>query len=218
MIRLVIFDCDGVLVDSEPAARGVLREQAARIGWAIDPFRFTGHRLGALPPVHLEETGRALPPGWLAELEAALLKRLSSGVPLVEGAVEALAAVEALDLPVRIASNSSHAEMARKFAATSLARFASLGRQHSAGDVGRGKPAPDLFLAAAAAEGVAASETLVIEDSTPGVAAAAAAGIPCLGYAPDDDGARLAALGAAVFHDMAELPSLVRRLTMQTVP
>ncbi len=211
-VRLVIFDCDGVLVDSEPVAREVLRVQAARIGWAIDPFRFTGHRLDTLPPVHLQETGRALPDGWLPALEAALLSRLSAGVPLVDGALAALRAIAALGVPVRIASNSSHAEMARKFADTPLARFSALGRQHSAGDVGKGKPAPDLFLAAADAEGVPAEETLVVEDSPPGVTAAIAAGMACVGYAPHGDGARLAALGATTFHDMAELPALVQGL------
>ena len=208
-VRLVIFDCDGVLVDSEPVARAVLVEQAGRIGWAIDPFRFTGHRLGALVAVHRAETGRELPEGWMGQVEQALLTALSGGVPLVRGAVEALTAVAASGLAVRIASNSSHAEMARKFAGTPLAALAGAGRVHSAGDVGRGKPAPDLFLAAAAAEGVAPGQTLVVEDSVPGVTAAVAAGMSCLGYAPDHDGQRLAALGATVFADMAALPGLV---------
>ena len=209
---LVIFDCDGVLVDSEPVARAVLREQAARIGWAIDPFRFTGHRLGALPPVHLEETGRPLPEGWLRGVEAALLDSMAGEVPLVPGAVEALAAVQAMGLGVRVASNSSHGEMERKFSGTALAELARAGRQHSAGDVGRGKPAPDLFLAAAAAEGVSPDQTLVVEDSVPGATAAKAAGMRCLAYAPEHDGAALAALGATVFSDMADLPGLVRRM------
>lgn len=208
-VRLVIFDCDGVLVDSEPVARGVLREQAGRIDWAIDPFLFTGHHLSALVPVHRAETGRELPEGWMAALEQSLLVALSGGVPLVRGAAAALAAVAASGLPVRIASNSSQAEMARKFADTPLAGLAQAGRVHSAGDVGRGKPAPDLFLATAAAEGVAPSATLVIEDSEPGVTAAIAAGMSCLAYAPDHDGQRLTALGASVFADMAALPGLV---------
>ncbi len=208
-VRLVIFDCDGVLVDSEPVARAVLVEQAGRIGWAIDAHRCTGHALAAFGPMHRAETGRALPESWLTELQGALLTALSGGVPLVKGAVAALEAIEASGIAVRIASNSSHAEMARKFAGTRLARLAEAGRVHSAGDVAVGKPAPDLFLAAAAAEGVAPGQSLVVEDSLPGVTAALAAGMGCLAYAPDHDGGQLAALGASVFRDMAALPGFV---------
>ena len=80
---------------------------------------------------------------------------------------------------------------------------------HSHHDVARGKPAPDLFLAAAAAEGVAPSECLVIEDSVPGARAAAAAGMDCLGYAPNSDGAALRTVGAIPFHSMFDLPDLI---------
>ncbi len=208
-VRLVVFDCDGVLVDSEPVARAVLAREAARIGWALDPHRCTGHQLSTIGAMHRAETGRPLPEPWVRELEAALLTALSTSVPLVAGAVAALESIEASGIAVRIASNSSHAEMARKFAGTRLARLAETGRVHSAGDVASGKPAPDLFLAAAAAEGVAPAETLVVEDSEPGVTAAIAAGMRCLAYAPDHDGRRLTALGAFVFADMATLPGLV---------
>ena len=75
--------------------------------------------------------------------------------------------------------------------------------------MGRGKPAPDLFLAAAAAEGVAPDACVVIEDSQVGVRAASAAGMDCLGYAPHSDGAALRALGAVPFHSMFDVPGLV---------
>src|SRR5208283_1658178 len=109
----------------------------------------------------------------------------------------------------RIASNSSHAELQVKFGRNGLADLVA-GRLHSHHDVPRGKPAPDLFLAAAAAEGVAPACCLVIEDSVPGVRAAIAARMTCLGFCPDDDGAHLLAEGAAPFHSLHDLPALLR--------
>jgi len=84
------------------------------------------------------------------------------------------------------------------------------GRLHSHHDVPQGKPAPDLFLAAAAAEGVASACCVVVEDSVPGVRAAMAAGMTCLGFCPKDDGAYLLAEGAAPFHSLHDLPTLLR--------
>ena len=83
------------------------------------------------------------------------------------------------------------------------------GRVHSARDVGRGKPAPDLFLAVAAAEGVAPGACVVIEDSAPGVRAAVAAGMACIGFAPQGDVFGLGALGAVVIGTLEDVPALL---------
>ena len=127
-----------------------------------------------------------------------------------------LRATAALGVPYRVASNSSRAEMAAKFAATGLAPLVA-GRLHSFEDVlaagGRGKPAPDLYLAAAAAEAVPPAACLVIEDSVPGVQAAVAAGMICLGFAPHGDAAPLRAAGVAgVLRSLAELPPILREM------
>jgi beta-phosphoglucomutase-like phosphatase (HAD superfamily) len=129
-------------------------------------------------------------------------------VTAIDGAIEALDGVSALGLPWRIASNSSHEEMRVKFARIGLTERAA-GRTHSHRDVGRGKPAPDLFLATAAAQGVLPAECVVIEDSTTGARAAAAAGMDCLAYVPHGDGAILRAVGAVPFRSMYNLPTLV---------
>jgi beta-phosphoglucomutase-like phosphatase (HAD superfamily) len=103
--------------------------------------------------------------------------------------------------------------MGAKFARAGFAELVA-GRVHSAFDViaagGRGKPAPDLFQAAAAAAGVAPSGCLVVEDSVPGARAARAAGMTCLGFSPGGDGAALAAEGALLFRHLDELPRLLR--------
>jgi beta-phosphoglucomutase-like phosphatase (HAD superfamily) len=113
-----------------------------------------------------------------------------------------------MGVPWRIASNSSHAEMRAKFARLGIADLVA-GRVHSHSDVARAKPAPDLFLAAAAAGGADPADCVVVEDSLPGVRAASAAGMDCLGFAPHCDGAALRALGAVPFRAMAEIPALI---------
>ncbi|HTR15847.1 MAG TPA: HAD family phosphatase [Acetobacteraceae bacterium] len=212
-LRLVIFDCDGVLIDSEGPASRVISRTLQEVGWTLTPeaarARFEGKRLSDVRDAVEATTGRVLPPNWVEALQAALVAELTAGVALIEGAEAALRAARDLGLPFRIASNSSHAELAAKFAVTGIADLVA-GRVHSAGDVGVGKPDPALFLATAAAEGVPPETCLVIEDSRPGVMAARAAGMPCLGYTPHGDGAALRALGALPLCSLTELPDLFR--------
>jgi beta-phosphoglucomutase-like phosphatase (HAD superfamily) len=131
----------------------------------------------------------------------------------VAGAREALEATTAMGLPFRVASNSSRAEMAAKFARAGLADILK-GRIHSAYDLitlgKRGKPDPALFLKAAAAEGVPPESCLVVEDSLAGVKGAVAAGMPCLAYSPHTDGAQLKQAGAIPFRSLSLLPDLIR--------
>ena len=212
-LRLVIFDCDGVLVDSEPVTNRVVAAELTRLGWPMTgpecQVRFLGLNIAAMVPVIEAHLGRALPEGWADDLEARLVTVLGEQVELMPGAAAALAETTRLGLPWRIASNSSHAELRAKFGRNGLGNLVA-GRLHSHHDVPRGKPAPDLFLAAAAAEGVAPQDSLVIEDSVPGVRAAMAAGMTCLGFCPGDDDARLLAEGAAPFHSLHDLPILLR--------
>ena len=212
-LRLVIFDCDGVLVDSEPIANRVVAAELTRLGWPMTGEacreRFLGLNLAAMMPLIEAKLGRKLPAGWEHHLERQLISVLAEGVALIPGAAAALEGTTRLGLPWRIASNSSHAELRAKFGRTGLADLVA-GRLHSYHDVAYGKPAPDLFLAAAAAEGVTPDACLVIEDSVPGVRAAMAAGMTCLGFCPLGDGAHLIAKGAAPLHALSDLPALLR--------
>jgi HAD superfamily hydrolase (TIGR01509 family) len=212
--RLVIFDCDGVLVDSEPASRVVVFEEAARLGWPLtegEAHGFVGLRWSDLQPVFQRHSQTPLPPNWPDHMQACLLATLDGHLHMIPGAAETLRAVAAMGIPYRIASNSSHEEMAEKFRLTGLSPLVA-GRVHSARDVGRGKPAPDLFLAAAAAEQILPAACLVIEDSRPGVLAARAAGMDCLAYAPTGDPSGLAALGATLITALDQVPPLLQRL------
>ena len=212
-LRLVIFDCDGVLVDSETLSNRVCAEEVTLLGWPMTGAeamaRFVGMTLPDVATAVRAHTGRPVPPGWVDHLRDRLVDVLGREVEPVPGAAETLRATAALGLAHRVASNSSHEEMAAKFARTGLASLVA-GRVHSARDVARGKPAPDLFLAAAAAEGVPPGACLVVEDSVPGAHAAAAAGMACVGLDPHGDGARLRAEGARPVRSLAELPAILR--------
>jgi len=216
-LRLVIFDCDGVLIDSEPLTDRVVSAVLGELGWQISPAechsRFLGSSFYDMVPLVEARLGRRMPADWVDTMVARLVTVLAAEVEVIDGAGEALAATAALGLPWRVASNSSRAEMAAKFGRVGLAGVVD-GRLHSLVDLlpngGRGKPAPDLFLAAAAAEGVPPDVCVVVEDSVPGARAAKAAGMQCLGFSPSGDGAKLAAEGAAPFHAMRDLPVLFR--------
>ncbi|MCC6716626.1 MAG: HAD-IA family hydrolase [Acetobacteraceae bacterium] len=211
-LRLVIYDCDGVLVDSEPVANRVVATELTALGWPMTPAEADGHFLGLtfsdMQPVIERHLRRPLSADWKQALVQKVIDAMARDATAIPGAIDALHATTALGLPWRIASNSSHEEMHVKFARLGI-RDLVAGRVHSHRDVARGKPAPDLFLAAAAAQGVAPAHCLVIEDSVPGATAAAAAGMPCLGYAAHHDGARLRAIGAVPFGSMHDLPALL---------
>ena len=212
-LGLVIFDCDGVLVDSEGPSNRAVAQEITALGWPMTAAesmrRFIGFRLSDIPPVVEAHLGRPPPPGWVEHLRCRLVEVLGREAEPMPGIFDALQATMALGLPFRVASNSSHEEMRVKFARTGLAALVQ-GRVHSAHDVGRGKPAPDVFLAAAAAEGLPPSACLVIEDSLPGVHGAVAAGMACIGLDPHGGGAALRAAGAHPIRALSELPALLR--------
>jgi len=211
-LRLVIYDCDGVLVDSEPVANRVVAAELTALGWAMTAAEADGHFLGLtftdMQPLIEQRLGRALSAAWKDMLVQRVIEAMALEATAIPGAVEALRHTTLLELPWRIASNSSHEEMQVKFARLGILEMVA-GRVHSHRDVARGKPAPDLFLAAATVQGVTPAECVVIEDSVPGATAAAAAGMDCLGYSPHHDGARLRAVGAVPFHSMFDLPALL---------
>ncbi|SOD61788.1 haloacid dehalogenase superfamily, subfamily IA, variant 3 with third motif having DD or ED/haloacid dehalogenase superfamily, subfamily IA, variant 1 with third motif having Dx(3-4)D or Dx(3-4)E [Streptomyces zhaozhouensis] len=208
---LVIFDCDGVLVDSEPLALKVCLELGAELGWPLTEDevvdRFLGRSERAVERQIAERLGAELAVRWGEEYRARLARVIDAELAEVAGVSEAL---DALPIPLScIASSGSHDKMRRTLGRTGLrARFE--GRIFSAGEVERGKPEPDLFLHAARRMGVPPARCAVVEDSQYGVRAARAAGMRAFGYAggltPAD---WLAGPGTTVFHDMRELPALL---------
>lgn len=213
-VHLVIFDCDGVLVDSEGPSNRAVAEEITALGWPMTEAEstalFVGVRLSDIPPVVEARLGRPVPEGWVEVLRQRLIDSFAT-LETLPGAHDALRAVGGLGLPFRVASNSSHEEMEVKFQRTGLDALVG-GRRHSAKDVARGKPAPDVFLHAAAAEGVAPEFCLVVEDSLPGIAAARAAGMRVVGLDATGDGAALRAAGAYPIGALRELAPLLEAL------
>ena len=199
---LVIFDCDGVLVDSEPLSNAALAEALAAIGLELSveqtTAEFKGRSWASCEQRIAELLGRPAPAELQRDYEArrdAAFRRALRPVPGIEDALDALDGTATC-----VASSGSHEKMRLTLGLTGLlGRFE--GRIFSATDVPDGKPAPDLFLHAAAEMGFAPAGCVVVEDSEVGVAAARAAGMRVLGFAVEG--------GDAVFTDMAELSRLL---------
>ena len=209
MHDLVVFDCDGVLVDSEPLSNQVLVDNLVRYGLNLTlndcMSLFVG---GTMTDVRDKARGMGadLPEDWTDEVYAETYDRLRQGVDLVRGIPELLAALDAKGIPYCVASNGSPDKMQITLGQNGLLeRFRDV--MFSAHVLGTSKPDPDMFRLAADRFG--ASSAVVIEDSQNGVTAAMRANMRCLAYAPHGDGAKLADLGAEVFTDMARVPALL---------
>lgn len=211
---LVIFDCDGVLVDTETVSNRLLVRVLAEDGFHItyEECRrlFVGRTMQAVME-HVEGAiGRSLGAHWPAYIREETLKAFGEGIAPVAGAEETLQALRAKGVPFCVASSGKFEKMRFTLGATGLLPLVE-DVLFSAEQVARGKPAPDLFLHAAKEMGNPPATSLVIEDSVPGVQAAVAAGMPVIGYAgdPHTDAAGLEREGAHVIHDMRALFNLL---------
>ncbi|MDE2240262.1 MAG: HAD-IA family hydrolase, partial [Rhodospirillales bacterium] len=210
---LIIFDCDGVLIDSEMVASRVVATEMTNLGWEMTPEdsmrQFLGMNLSDMVPMIEAQLGILLPDGWRRDMADKLIDALSEEAVLIPGADEMLKRVTAMGFDWRVASNSSDEEMAVKFARTGLTELTA-GRCVSAASViakgGKAKPAPDVFLAAAKDAKIPPERCIVLEDSRLGMRGAVAAGMICYGFDPHGDGAALRAEGAAaVFSRLDEI-------------
>ncbi|MFF3190290.1 HAD family hydrolase [Streptomyces misionensis] len=215
-VSLVIFDCDGVLVDSEPIAVRTHVALGAELGWPLSESdvmnRFVGRSTTSIGEQIAERLGAETARIWDERFRDMHAKAVDEDLTAVDGITEALDGLAAAGLGARhwcIASSGSHEKMRHTLGRVGLyERFE--GRVFSAHEVARGKPAPDLFLHAARRMGVDPSRCVVVEDSRFGVQAAAAAGMRSFGYAGGLTPAEwLTGTATAVFTDMRRLPELV---------
>jgi len=210
---LVIFDCDGVLVDSERISARVGAAMLTDLGWRVTTEemieRFVGSSDDYWRSEVERELGHPLAAGWDMPYETWFDDAFDAELRAVAGVSGALDAVEEGGVPFCVASNGSRAKIAANLARTGLAeRF--MGRVFSAQDVAAGKPSPDLFLHAARHMGVAPSRCVVVEDSPVGLTAARAAGMDCLAFAGGlVELARLRGPRTRLFDDMAQLAGLL---------
>ncbi|HVW29104.1 MAG TPA: HAD-IA family hydrolase [Polyangiaceae bacterium] len=208
--QLVAFDCDGVLVDSEPLVNRVFAEVVARGGPVLDVeaslVRFTGVSMAERIAAVRDEYGWTPPRTFERDFDELQRKALQSGLHAVPGVI---AAVRTVRTARAVVSNGTLAEMTLKLTTVGLLdAFAP--NLFSAAEVARSKPHPDVYLKAIATLGVTAKEAIAVEDSVPGATAALAAGLTVFGYAGKSRDDALARLGARVFHDMTDLPRLLR--------
>ncbi|MFJ6751246.1 HAD family hydrolase [Streptomyces sp. NPDC091266] len=223
---LVIFDNDGVLVDSEPISNRILADYLTELGHPTtyeESLRdYMGGAVHRIHEVVRERSGERLPAGFDESFHARVFEAFRRQLEPVPGVAEVLAELGADGVPYCVASSGSHERIRVALKKTGL--FGKFGegrpgegrpgcgsgeRIFSAEDVGRGKPEPDLFLHAAKEMGIAPERCAVVEDSPLGVRAALAAGMDVYGFTAMTPAAKLAG-ATAVFADMTELPGLLR--------
>lgn len=208
----MIFDCDGVLVDSEPISVRTDVHVLAELGWPLSEPEIVERFVGRSPEYMVSEIeahlGRPLAADWEDRFTHLYRDAFAAELEPVDGIVEAL---DRITIPACVASSGGHERLRYTLGLTGLyERFE--GRIFSASEVANGKPAPDLFLHAARRMGVAAEHCAVVEDSRYGVEAARAAGMRVFAYAGGVTPAhRLEGPGTIVFDDMRELPELLGR-------
>jgi HAD superfamily hydrolase (TIGR01509 family) len=207
-IELVIFDCDGVLVDSERLAVRTEAEILSGLGWQLSESeiieRFVGRSAIYMQGEIERHLGRAV--DWNNEFEVRYREVFERDLVAVEGVTDAL---DRIDLPICVASSGSHAKIRFSLGLVGmLERFGD--RIYSVDDVERGKPAPDIFLYAADQMGFQARRCAVVEDSVSGVTAALAADMRVFAFAGGvTSESNLSLDRASVFRHMRELPGLL---------
>jgi HAD superfamily hydrolase (TIGR01509 family) len=210
----VLFDCDGVIVDSEGPTFDLLIADFAARGRVLTRHEletsFIGGTIESIA-TKARAAGMDLPPDWVADFYTRMFAMLAAGAPLIPGILTVFDRLDAAGIPYAVGSNGPPEKMQISLGQHGLIpRFKAV---LSGQALGRPKPAPDVYLAAAAACGAKPADCVVIEDSPSGARAALSAGMRCLGFAehgPDTPPARgLVALGVPLFHSMAELPALL---------
>ncbi len=206
----ILFDCDGVIADSEGIIANVLAEEITALGWPMtveeEQRAFQGMTGAMLNELLVSRLG-PLPEGWRARVDARISAAMEAELRPVPGIIDVLRHLHDAGLTMAVASNSGRKGLAYKIGRLGLGEFFG-GRLFSHQDVAAPKPAPDLYLAAAAACGAAPSRCVVVEDTAMGARAGVAAGCRVLGYARHE-APGIAETGAELFRDMAELPALI---------
>lgn len=207
----VLFDCDGVIVDSEGPTLDLLVDDLASHGLPLTRHRLESDFIGGTIETVAQratDAGARLTDGWVDAFYARMYAMLARGVPLVPGILDVFDRLDASGIPFAVGSNGPDEKLRISLGQHGLIpRFRAV---LSGQAIGKPKPAPDIYILAAAACGAPPDACIVIEDSPTGARAALAAGIPCLGFAvhgPDTPPAQgLVALGVPLFHSMSDLP------------
>ncbi|KRC78587.1 HAD family hydrolase [Achromobacter sp. Root83] len=214
----VLFDCDGVLVDSEPITSRVLTEMLNELGWGITHAEtmdiFTGKAVKDELPLIQARTGATITPDWFDQFRQRRNEALDRDLREIPGAPDAVRALHAsLDGRIAVASGADRRKVELQLTKVGIADCFD-GRVFSGHEMPRSKPFPDVYLAAAKALGVDPKRCAIVEDTVTGATAGVAAGATVFGYSPDANGhsgaQALRSVGVSqVFTDMRQLPSLL---------
>ncbi|MER6377279.1 HAD family hydrolase [Streptomyces sp. S1A1-8] len=209
---LVIFDNDGVLVDSEPISNTILAAYLTELGHPTsyeESIRdYMGSAMHRIHELVQERSGQRLPEDFDDVFHGRVFAAFERELQPVPGAVQLLEKLAADEVPYCVASSGSHERIRVGHRKTGLDRWFDEGRVFSSQDVGRGKPAPDLFLHAAERMGVAPERCVVVEDSPLGVRAANAAGMDVYGFTAMTPAAKLTG-ATELFSELGELADLL---------
>jgi len=213
-LQLVIFDCDGVLVDSEAISSRVLADVLGAEGLSTTPTQARAHYQGMLladiASQAEKKLGHRLSEDWLVRFDHQRESAFRRELKPVPGAAEAVQRVTAAGIKACVASQGRLSKTRLTLALTGLDELFPDTARFSAYQVARGKPAPDLFLHAAGSMGAPPTACLVVEDTPSGVIAAVSAGMRALGYSTGSDGRALREAGATgILSSMGELPGVV---------
>jgi HAD superfamily hydrolase (TIGR01509 family) len=210
---LVIFDCDGVLVDSEVISNGVLARMLCEEGLATTLAEarhdYQGLLLSEVLERAQEKLGRRLPAGWLGRYERERREEFERDLQPIPGAARTVECVKAAGLETCVASQGKLEKTQLSLELTGLRYLFAERSLFSAHSVARGKPYPDLFLHAARTMGAPPEGCVVIEDTPSGVTAAVAAGMRAIGYAADSDESALQEAGAETIHSLESVPEML---------
>lgn len=212
--KLVIFDCDGVLVDTEDVANRHLAQVLVEAGYPVTyeecRRRFVGRTIESIQHEVEAASGVVLGVTWPDTLRQGTERAFEAGIEAIPGVAAAIESVRQAGLSYCVASSGRFSKMRLSLGKAGLLPLVE-DVLFSAEQVARGKPAPDLFLHAASAMNATPAESVVVEDTVAGVTAAVAAGMRVLAYTGDPftDADALKCLGAEPFDDMAALPDLV---------
>lgn len=210
--RAILFDCDGVLVDSETRTFDLLSGDLARHGLPLShaemEARFLGGTIRGLWQT-ARDLGATLPDDWVDDFYERLYAHLARGTPLINGVTALLDRLDAAGIVYAVGSNGAPRKMQVTLGQHPAVMARLQGHLFSGQALGCPKPDPGLWLHCAAHLGVAPADCVVVDDSPAGCTAAARAGMRCLGLAEHDDGARLAATGATVIRSLAEVPTRI---------
>jgi HAD superfamily hydrolase (TIGR01509 family) len=212
-LQLVIFDCDGVLVDSEVISNRVLARALTAEGLPTTLAEarrdYQGLLLDQIVARAQTKLGRSLPEDWLARYERDRAEAFHRELEPVQGAAEAVKRISAAGVAVCVASQGKLSKTRLSLGLTGLRDLFPAGALFSAWSVPRGKPHPDIYLHAASVMGTKPSRCVVVEDTPSGVRAAIAAGMRVMGYVADSDEQALRETGAEVLKSLHELPQLL---------